>query len=546
MTGKKSKKTLAVALPLAAVGIVAFFVLAVRHVMRVERGAPLPQAADLVLLGLDKKAFFLDEAYVMSIDTMVQGDYPVTLHALGSDRRAVLRVADTKAPTADLHGRVGILGRSEYVPSDFLSNVCDVTDAAARFTRALDLERHGSQTVRIVLCDSFGNEARHRTRLRLLRLRDPLQFEIGVAPDPLPIGALFDERELDGIPMEFLKEPDMSSLSEQEVRLLLDGREYTLTVEVADTIAPRAKVKDLDGWVGQTIEAKEFLEDVQDATKLTARYVKEPNMNKKGRQTVEIELIDQAGNTTPFKAKLTLREDKGPPELHGVKDITVERFGTVAYRKGVTVTDDSGQATFTVDSAAVDTNTPGTYAVTYIAKDPVGNETRQTITVTVSGVTEKEVADLVDPVLAKIIAEDMTDEEKAAAVHQWIHQNIGYNNTGDKSSVLDGAYNAMKLLRGDCYTFYAISKYMLSHLEIDSIDIHRIEGTPTRHYWLLLNFGEGWHHFDACPVRSSVPRPKDGMMMTDSEAQSFAVAFHHPDYYHYDPETLPEGVFVVE
>jgi len=247
--------------------------------------------------------------------------------------------------------------------------------------------------------------------------------------------------------------------------------------------------------------------------------------------------------------KTTVPPDTVPPEIHGVQDLETALYGTLAYRRGVSVTDDAGEATLEVDSADVNTDAPGEYTVVYIARDAAGNETRVAAKVTVLAVSEKEVALLADPILEEIIGPGASDEEKALAIHTWVKANITYTNTGDKNSVLEGAYNGLTLHQGDCYTFYALAKYLLDRVGIESIDMHRVPEAETRHYWLALDLGGGWHHYDACPVTQDFGqyRAHGGFMMTDGEAQEFANGpIDRPDYYTYDPAELPEGVEIVE
>jgi len=244
----------------------------------------------------------------------------------------------------------------------------------------------------------------------------------------------------------------------------------------------------------------------------------------------------------------TAPADTEPPEIHGVRDLVVGRHSAVAYRQGVTVTDNGGWVTLEVDSAGVDTDVPGEYTITYIARDAAGNETRQTATVTVTAVSEEDVALLADPILLELILPGATDTENALAIHTWIRFNISYTATGEKNSVLEGAYNGLTLYQGDCYTYYALSKYFLSRVGIASVDMQRVPEAETRHYWLAVDLGEGWHHYDACPVTQDFGqyRARSGFMMTETEVRTFAEGpIDRPDYYTHDPAELPEGVVIV-
>ena len=260
-----------------------------------------------------------------------------------------------------------------------------------------------------------------------------------------------------------------------------------------------------------------------------------------------LETMRRSQNLPAFKEtfiETTAPPDAVPPEIHGVRNLEVGLYGALAYREGVTVTDDSGWAELEVDSAAVDADVPGVYDVVYIARDAAGNETRVTAAVTVLAVSEEELARLADPILEEIIAPGMGGAEKALAIHTWVQTSIVYTNTGEKEGVLDGAYNALTLRSGDCYTFYALAKYLLGRVGIESIDMRRVPEAETTHFWLLVDLGEGWHHYDACPILQghAGERPHRGFMMTESEAQDFAELYDRPDYYSYPPECLPEGV----
>lgn len=236
--------------------------------------------------------------------------------------------------------------------------------------------------------------------------------------------------------------------------------------------------------------------------------------------------------------------DTEPPELHGVHDLYVGRYAAPAYRQGVRVTDNSGEAALDIDSGGVNTGQPGEYTVTYIARDAAGNETRATARVVVGGITEEDLAKLADPVLESILQPGMTGRDKAYAIHQWIKQHVAYVSTGAKEGVLEGAYNGLALHRGDCYTYYALAKYLLHRAGIDSVvDMEREPGYKETHYWLLLSLGDGWYHYDACRLRNK-DQPHDGFMMTDSEVQEFAASDNRPEFYRYRQELLPPGVAV--
>jgi len=177
--------------------------------------------------------------------------------------------------------------------------------------------------------------------------------------------------------------------------------------------------------------------------------------------------------------------------------------------------------------------------------DAAADETRATAKVTASTITEEDLARLADSVLNSILKPGMTDRDKAYAIHQWIKQNIRYVGRAETEERIEGAYNGLALRSGACYTYYAVARYLLLRAGIDNfIDMEREPGYDDTHYWLLLNLGEGWYHYDACRLRNK-NQPHDGFMMTDSEAQNYAEEDNRPEFYRYNKELLPEGVEIV-
>ena len=449
----------------------------------------------------------------------------------------LLPFASSETPLRD---RTGILGMGDWSPEDFV----DLPPGAqAVFTRPPDLQRHGTQRLNIRITEADGSRTTLRAELRLLRLWEPLQFEIGETPQPFSPVALFGER-VGNVAISWVEEPELlRSPGEQTLHFRLNGREYEVAVRMADTIPPRAVTQTVDSYVGAELDPMDFIEEIIDHTQVTARFAAPPDTTRYGQtQTVEIELTDEGGNQSTVRAELRIVEDGVPPEIHGLRDIHVGRGGTVAFRTGITVTHSAGEATLEIDSSAVNTAVPGEHEVVYIARSPAGQETRATARVIVSEVSVEAATALVTPVLAQIINDNMNNTQKARAIFDWVRANIAYNNTGVRGSVADGVYQGMNLRRGDCFTFYAITKFMLEQLGFATVSLERYPVERTRHYWLLVDLGEGWHHFDATPIVHAPPNY--GFMMTASDVADFD-PFGWGYYYRFDPARIPEGVEVV-
>lgn len=143
----------------------------------------------------------------------------------------------------------------------------------------------------------------------------------------------------------------------------------------------------------------------------------------------------------------------------------------------------------------------------------------------------------VSGVLAEIITEDMTPLEQARAVFTYVHGQIRYTGSSDKSDWEAGAYAGLTAKAGDCFTYYAVSRALLTALDIDNLPVERVGG-ETHHYWNLVNCGDGWYHFDACPRSSRLP-PFVSFMVTDRQVADFTAEAGR-NYYDFDGSLLPE------
>jgi hypothetical protein len=84
------------------------------------------------------------------------------------------------------------------------------------------------------------------------------------------------------------------------------------------------------------------------------------------------------------------------------------------------------------------------------------------------------------------------------------------------------------------------SKALLTRAGIPNVTVKRFGGI-TEHYWLLVNVGNGWYHFDNCTNRN-IPL-EDRFLFTDSQARQYTEEYGGgKEYYTYDKNTLPDYV----
>lgn len=235
--------------------------------------------------------------------------------------------------------------------------------------------------------------------------------------------------------------------------------------------------------------------------------------------------------------------DTTAPIIEGVTLLTVSLGDAVSYRKGITVSDDSGESiSLQIDNSAVILDEIGIYPVIYSAKDSSGNETRVETTLSIlepSGVDVAYVISLADQVIAEQTTEDMSLWDKVYTLWSWCHKNIQYSYaSGSRSSAYAGAYEGLHHRKGDCYAYYATFSVLLDRLGVENLCVAR-EGGQGNHWWNLVNLGDGWYHCDSSP-RKREHRYKC-FMQTDAqlmEYQNFYV--EHPGYYSFDASLYPE------
>ncbi len=151
--------------------------------------------------------------------------------------------------------------------------------------------------------------------------------------------------------------------------------------------------------------------------------------------------------------------------------------------------------------------------------------------------TQEEYDQVVADVLESIIEDDMTPLEQAKAVFLYVHNNIRYVGKADKEDWVNGAYVGLTTQKGDCFTYYAVSRALLDALGIDNLPVERVGG-KTLHFWNLVNCGDGWYHFDACPRSLKMPI-FNSFMVTDKQVAAFT-ALAGRNYYDFDASLLPE------
>ena len=332
---------------------------------------------------------------------------------------------------------------------------------------------------------------------------------------------------------------DTSHVGEQEIVLNANGNERTSTLVVQDTAAPTAEAQssmiDIDG----ELSPDELVTNIEDATDVTCSFKEEPDLSSEGTVPVTVVLTDEGGNTTEIDSEVEVIEDTEAPVIDGVAPLEGFIGDAVSYKSEITVTDNCDkEVELEVDNSDVDTETAGTYDVRYTATDRAGNTAEAETTITMKEKPEdyvepEEVYAEADEVLAEITTDDMTLKEKARAIYDWCRSNIGYISTSEKDSWTNGAHQGFTQHQGDCFVFFATAKALLTQAEIPNIDVEKSDTSHSRHYWSLIDCGDGWYHFD------TTPRTGGGefFMLTDEELLDYSAS--HDNSHIFDQSLYP-------
>ncbi len=336
--------------------------------------------------------------------------------------------------------------------------------------------------------------------------------------------------DITSVTVEFATTPDFDLIGSQDITLALTddaGNQSTYTATL--TIIPEyihVYVDINDGYIDESIFTSSDIP--QDATITFVTDISEIDPTVVADHEVEV-LAD--GETYYFQLHLI---DTEAPVITGPYAKEVYMESALAYSKFVVVTDNSGDYELTVDTSDVVATVPGTYTVVYTATDASGNSTSFSMEITLleNDYTDDMVYNYSDAIVAEIITDDMTGIQKLRAIYNWVRQNIGYNDESDKGNWLKAAYLGFTTLQGDCYTYACVSQALLNSAGIDNIMVEKIP-TSIRHYWNIVNIGDGWYHFD------TTPRVTGATFFYVTEDELMLYSVNHYNTFNYDHTLYP-------
>lgn len=485
-----------------------------------EAGDPAPTEDD----------FLIDRYTDVQMDPITEammrepGEYRIRITADGTESESLLIIKDTVPPTG--RGVTFVAAPGDAVaPEDLVSDIRDETAVTASFETQPDMNSLSPQTVGVILTDRGGNETAVYGTL-LISGVTPVQIE--AHDGPLAINELHLEGEYADAWISWPFEPNVPGL--HVITVLLDGQENLALIDVRDTTPPEIEVLRTDGFLKHPLPAS-ALAAVTDVTGAEPEYLDEPDWTQE-IQEVTVAATDAAGNRSERTFTLTLLPDTEPPVIYGVVDRTAYVGEPIAYLAEVYAEDNAdGRTEITVDSA-VDTQKPGVYEVTFTTEDEAGNRTSAACKykLVAATVSEDEVRRLAQDVLGKITTDSMVTAEKLKAVFDYTREHVRYTGDSDKTDWRKEAVRGFKTGRGDCFTFYSVTRALLDELGVEYMSVTRLGGR-TRHFWTIVNIGTGWYHFDT--TVSSAHRAKC-FMWTNEQCQV------KPYFWRFEKSKYPE------
>lgn len=317
-------------------------------------------------------------------------------------------------------------------------------------------------------------------------------------------GVQFDIHEVCNVPFGNVEvvggdDVDITKLGQYSIEVSYLNKTYNVDVFVVDTIAPMASGKEISTSYLVALDAIDCVENIEDVTAVCATFKNEIDYDLEAVQEIIILLEDEGGNVSEVLCYVTVVQDVTPPIISGDDTYRSLVGSSITYRNLVTVEDDSQEdVSLDIDNQNVDINTVGTYVVIFTATDFAGNVSVKEVTIEIyenttasNATTTSSLESKAQSILDSITTSSMSKTQIATAIHTWCYNNISYTGVNSATSWQDAAYTGLTYRAGNCYTFYATAKSLLTQAGISNIDI-----TAPQHYWNLVDVGTGWLHFD--------------------------------------------------
>lgn len=374
-----------------------------------------------------------------------------------------------------------------------------------------------------------------------LFLPSHIRIEAGESPD---FEKMFktDDYEFDSsFNPDFINHP-----GKYKFKVTYKNRSKSIVLTVKDTKAPEVTLhKKICVSSTEIIPTPEdFIESISEADSYTGEFLTDMDFDFKTGRSYEIELrfSDPSGNKTQILTSvLSYVEDKEAPTIIVPSIIYFEVGSPITYKKHISVTDNCiGNIELEIDGN-VDHDTEGTYDILIKATDIAGNTATANAKVQIiPSQTTVSIDDLnrrISEVCKNIINDTMTTEEKCRVIYKYVQSNIKYVSQSKGNNYIEVAFNALDTKKGDCYSFFSLTKAFLDYLGIQNLEIQRTKGMGEgTHYWNYVNIGTAsnplWYHLDTTELTAEYN--VSGCLLTTAQVEAYdewrsGVYFRHFD-----------------
>ncbi len=176
---------------------------------------------------------------------------------------------------------------------------------------------------------------------------------------------------------------DLSAVGEYKITLIVDEKECTSKLVVADTKAPTATSIDVSVWQGSEVDAASCVIDIIDVTEVEVYFKKKPDTGTIGKQEATVVLEDRGGNKTEYSVFINVVSSSGLLYTHYVSELGE------AIPSADVFTGKPGVGRYLSDIAGIGTDAAGTYMLqieadggTYDVVLEIADRTPPTATVT--------------------------------------------------------------------------------------------------------------------------------------------------------------------
>ena len=245
------------------------------------------------------------------------------------------------------------------------------------------------------------------------------------------------------------------------------------------------------------------------------------------------------------------------------KTVTVYAGDTVSYKNLVQI-----PAGYELEyTSNADLAKPGKYTVTYkLLKDGKTVDTyKLTLVVEERNVELDQLMTLIGQKAATLgITKEMSKVEQVQRIYEFVNSpskgkedanirfvdlsNTGNDRTEWKTKWVEEATLTLQNMKGDCYSYFALSKAFFEYFGIENQDIQRgvaadldVDGT---HFWSMVNVGTKenpqWYYYDATRVAGKFnDGTRNACLITLEKLQSYVGSKGERDFYYFDPTQYP-------